>query len=78
MTRKGDVNEVRFAHEDNDGGAVGWIVCPARTTDDEVRWVFDEPDGYRPSAPGRAFCDPVHIRRTRTRVLATQRCGYDV
>lgn len=53
-----------------------WAIFSPHFTDDEVLdrlgWC-----GFS-GGPGRAFGDGPMIRRTKTRVLVTQRCGLDI
>jgi hypothetical protein len=59
----------------DDACAIEWWLFPANIRNPLA--VVDFPDGaYR--GPGQTFSDRAHVRRTRTRVLVTQRTGLDI
>lgn len=52
------------------------VIFPAAMTDEEALWASGMTPYY--SGVGRGFASRPHVRRSRTRVLVSQRGGLDV
>lgn len=68
-----------FGESDLDGW-VSWIVLDAKDwenySDEDIFYYLNVSAIYQ--GPGQYFNDAPIIRRSKTRVLVTVRCGYDV
>jgi hypothetical protein len=56
-------------------GGYEWAVFPAGTSNEDATAGFPDPH-Y--GGPGQGYCKKVCVRRSRTRVLVTQRFGLDI
>jgi hypothetical protein len=54
-----------------------WAVYQLGTTMDEIQEDFLAPTGAG-LTPGTIYRRPIHLRKSKTRVLATQDAGWDI
>lgn len=81
--QKTGVSYLEMYHKQLDEGAYyAWALFPPSMTDDEIETYCNRDldwdlDGYY-SYPGGFFANQGSFRRTKTRTLVTQYCGYDI